>query len=116
SDIFFQEKFMLNGIDIKIRMIRGKDEFCLMTKDDVAYKLNIVSASLFVKNIETVTHTDWVPHIKSGKFTAPAPRSVRSTRLKSSDLFAFHRGLGHVECQRFRVFFTYSIHWIEAFE
>ncbi len=37
SDIFFQEKLMLNGVDIKIRMIRGKDEFCLMSDD--AYKL-----------------------------------------------------------------------------
>ncbi|XP_058606803.1 uncharacterized protein F54H12.2-like [Onychostoma macrolepis] len=51
SNIFFQQKLILNGIDIKIRMIRGKDEFCLMTDDDVAYKLNIVSASLFVKKV-----------------------------------------------------------------
>ncbi|XP_058632031.1 uncharacterized protein F54H12.2-like [Onychostoma macrolepis] len=51
SDIFFQEKLMLNGVDIKIRMIRGKDEFCLMSGEDVAYKLNIVSASLFVKKV-----------------------------------------------------------------
>ncbi len=36
SDIFFQEKFMLNGIDIKIRMTRGKDEFCLMRDDAIA--------------------------------------------------------------------------------
>ncbi len=40
---------MLNGVDIKIRMTRGKDEFCLMRDDGIAYKLNIVSASLFVK-------------------------------------------------------------------
>ncbi|XP_048064833.1 uncharacterized protein F54H12.2-like [Megalobrama amblycephala] len=45
SDIFFQEKLMLNGIDIKLRMIRAKDEFCLMRDGDVAYKLNIMSAS-----------------------------------------------------------------------
>lgn len=51
SDIFFQEKLMLNGVDIKIRMTRGKDEFCLMRSDAVAYKLNIVSASLFVKKV-----------------------------------------------------------------
>ncbi len=49
SDIFFQEKLMLNGVNIKIRMIRGKDEFCLMSDD--AYKLNIVSASLLVKKV-----------------------------------------------------------------
>ncbi|XP_073673531.1 uncharacterized protein F54H12.2-like [Garra rufa] len=51
SDIFFQEKLMLNGVDVKIRMIRGKDEFCLMKSGDDAYKLNIVSASLFVKKV-----------------------------------------------------------------
>ncbi len=42
---------MLNGVDIKIRMTRGKDEFCLMRDDAIAYKLNIVSASLFVKKV-----------------------------------------------------------------
>ncbi|KAI2647385.1 hypothetical protein H4Q32_030010 [Labeo rohita] len=51
SDIFFQEKFILNGVDIKIRMIRAKNEFCLMRCDDIAYKLNIVSASLLVKKV-----------------------------------------------------------------
>ncbi len=51
SDIFFQEKLMINGVDIKIRLIQAKDEFCLMRADDVAYKLNIVSASLFVKKV-----------------------------------------------------------------
>ncbi len=42
---------MLNGVDIKIRMTRGKDKFCLMRDDAIAYKLNIVSASLFVKKV-----------------------------------------------------------------
>ncbi len=41
----------INGVDIKIRMTRGKDEFCLMRDDAIAYKLNIVSASLFVKKV-----------------------------------------------------------------
>ncbi|KAI7799286.1 hypothetical protein IRJ41_024918 [Triplophysa rosa] len=51
SDIFFQEKLMLNGVDIKIQMTRGKDEFCLMRSDNTAYKLKILSASLFVKKV-----------------------------------------------------------------
>lgn len=51
SDIFFQEKLMLNGVDIKIRMTRGKDEFCLMRSNAAAYKLKILSASLFVKKV-----------------------------------------------------------------
>ncbi|XP_039525756.1 uncharacterized protein F54H12.2-like [Pimephales promelas] len=51
SDLFFQEKLLLNGVDVKIRMTRAKDEFCLMRCDDVDYKINIVSASLFVKKV-----------------------------------------------------------------
>ncbi|XP_065126020.1 uncharacterized protein F54H12.2-like [Paramisgurnus dabryanus] len=51
SDIFFQEKLMLNGVDIKIRMTRAKDEFCLMRNDNINYRINIVSASLFVKKV-----------------------------------------------------------------
>ncbi|KAL2104347.1 hypothetical protein ACEWY4_001215 [Coilia grayii] len=51
SDIFFQEKLMLNGLDIKLRLSRAKDEFCLMRNDAVNYKVHIVSASLFVKKV-----------------------------------------------------------------
>ncbi|KAL1268826.1 hypothetical protein QQF64_034189 [Cirrhinus molitorella] len=30
---------------------KGKDDFCLMTDEDTAYKLNILSASLFIKKV-----------------------------------------------------------------
>ncbi|KAL2078836.1 hypothetical protein ACEWY4_024580 [Coilia grayii] len=51
SDIFFQEKLILNGVDVKIRLSRAKDEFCLMRGDAVAYKLQLLAASLFVKKV-----------------------------------------------------------------
>jgi len=37
-------------------MIRAKDEFFLMKCNDVAYKLNILSASLFIKKVTTSLH------------------------------------------------------------
>ncbi|XP_062980760.1 uncharacterized protein F54H12.2-like [Elgaria multicarinata webbii] len=52
SDLFFQEKLLLNGVDVKIKLTRSKDAFCLMS--DVAdrpFKLQIVAASLFVKKV-----------------------------------------------------------------
>ena len=49
SDIFFQEKLMLNNVDIRIRLTRAKDEFCLMRGGNVGYKIKMLSASLFVK-------------------------------------------------------------------
>lgn len=51
SDMFFQEKLLLNGVDVKIRLTRAKDEFCLMRGDNVNYQLHILSASLFVKKV-----------------------------------------------------------------
>ena len=30
ADLFFQERFMLNEVDVKIKPIRSRDTFCLM--------------------------------------------------------------------------------------
>ncbi|XP_050791558.1 uncharacterized protein F54H12.2-like [Gopherus flavomarginatus] len=49
SDLFFQEKLLLNGVDVKIKLTRSKDAFCLMGSAAEGFKLRIVSASLFVK-------------------------------------------------------------------
>ncbi|XP_078030988.1 uncharacterized protein F54H12.2-like [Epinephelus lanceolatus] len=51
SDLFFQEKLLLNGIDISLKFIRSKDEFALMTAQNNQYAVKIVSASLFVKKV-----------------------------------------------------------------
>jgi hypothetical protein len=31
SDIFFQERLLLNSVDLRIKLTRAKDEFCLMS-------------------------------------------------------------------------------------
>ncbi|XP_050795729.1 uncharacterized protein F54H12.2-like [Gopherus flavomarginatus] len=51
SDLFFQEKLLLNGVDVKIKLTRSKDAFCLMGSAAEGFKLRIVSASLFVKKV-----------------------------------------------------------------
>ena len=51
SDIFFQEKLVLSGVDVKIRMTQSKEEFCLTRSDAVAYKISILTASLLVKKV-----------------------------------------------------------------
>lgn len=51
SDIFFQDKLLLNGVDLKIKMVRSKDEFCLMKEGARDYTLKLLSASLFVKKV-----------------------------------------------------------------
>ncbi|XP_060094785.1 uncharacterized protein F54H12.2-like [Heteronotia binoei] len=52
SDLFFQEKLLLNGVDVKIQVTCSKDAFCLMADDlNRGCKLNILSASLFIKKV-----------------------------------------------------------------
>ena len=50
ADIFFQERYMLNEVGTKIKLIRSKDAFCLMGA--VACKVMIVHASLFVRKVK----------------------------------------------------------------
>nr|XP_048682074.1 uncharacterized protein F54H12.2-like [Caretta caretta] len=52
SDLFFQEKLLLNGVDVKIKLTRSKDPFCLMGSGTEGFKLRILSASLFVKKVQ----------------------------------------------------------------
>ncbi|XP_027674070.2 uncharacterized protein F54H12.2-like [Chelonia mydas] len=51
SDLFFQEKLLLNRLDVKIKLTRTKDAFCLLGSAAEGFKLHIVSASLFVKKV-----------------------------------------------------------------
>ena len=53
SDLFNQEKLILNGVDLMVKLHRHKPEFCLLSADVApAYKIIIVDAILYVKKIE----------------------------------------------------------------
>ncbi|XP_075784913.1 uncharacterized protein F54H12.2-like [Pelodiscus sinensis] len=53
SDLFFQEKLLLNGVDLKIKLTRSKDAFCLMSGNAAEnYKVHIILAALFVKRVK----------------------------------------------------------------
>ena len=53
SDIFFQNKYLLNGVNMKIKLIRSKAEFCLVSSaQDPDYKVQILEATLFVRRMK----------------------------------------------------------------
>jgi len=52
ADIFFQDRYMLNEVGVKIKLIRSKDAFCLM--GDANYKAKIMHASLFVRKVKVM--------------------------------------------------------------
>ena len=50
SDIFFQDRYMLNEVNVKVRLVRNKDSFCLMSGEtNPSYKVKLISAVLLVR-------------------------------------------------------------------
>lgn len=55
GDIFNQPKLILNGLDLKIKLTRNKDSFCLMSAEQDQCKIQIVQAALFIKRVQVST-------------------------------------------------------------
>ncbi len=74
GDLFFQDKHLINEVDLKIKLIPSSDAFCLMASGDApAFKIKIVDASLFVRRV-TVSSAVMLGHIKAlEKGTAKYP-------------------------------------------
>lgn len=50
-DIFNQERFLINGVEMRLRLVRTSNAFCLMTSSK-EYKIRIVEASLLVRRVK----------------------------------------------------------------
>jgi hypothetical protein len=50
-DLFCQEKYLLNHVDLKIKLRRSRDVFALMADAD-NYKIKIKDLALFVRNVQ----------------------------------------------------------------
>jgi len=52
-DIFNQDKMLINGVEMRLRLVRSKDEFCLMdASDDGKFKVHITDATLLVRRVK----------------------------------------------------------------
>ncbi|KAL6417001.1 hypothetical protein ACFW04_014712 [Cataglyphis niger] len=48
-DVFNQDKFLINGVEVRLRLVRSKDSFCLMDSNGTSSKIHILNASLLVR-------------------------------------------------------------------
>uniref|UniRef100_A0ABD2XIS4 Uncharacterized protein n=1 Tax=Trichogramma kaykai TaxID=54128 RepID=A0ABD2XIS4_9HYME len=49
-DVFNQDKMLINGVEMRVRLVRSKDAFCLMdSSPDARFRVNIEEASLIVR-------------------------------------------------------------------
>lgn len=52
SDIFFQDKLMLNSVDLKVKLTPSISDFCLLSSNAQGnYKVSIIHASLLVRKV-----------------------------------------------------------------
>lgn len=51
-DIMNQDRFLINGVEVRLRLVRSKDAFCLMNASDTAYSVNISEATLLVRRVK----------------------------------------------------------------
>ncbi|MCP4053775.1 MAG: hypothetical protein GY739_12070 [Mesoflavibacter sp.] len=57
TDLGFQEKLLLNHMDIKLTLYRNSDNFCLITGDggNLDYKIQVVNMSWFVRKVKLLS-------------------------------------------------------------
>jgi len=65
SDMFFQEKFLPSDVGIRLRLVRNKNAFCLMSDvAQAAFKIKIHDCKLFVRKIK-LSPSVFVAHAKA---------------------------------------------------
>lgn len=89
GDLFNQEKFLLNGVEMRVRLIRSRDAFSLMSKAN-GYKVNIVEANLLVRKVK-INPSVLVAHSKTLALTT-AKYPITKVDVKSITLPAGIQG------------------------
>ena len=82
SDILFQDRYMLNEVKVKVRLVRNKDSFFLMSGEaNPSYKVKLISAVLLVRKVQ-LSPSVFLAHAKAlecGLAKYPIKRVVRKT-------------------------------------
>lgn len=86
-DLFMQERLMLDGVPIKIKLQRSKDAFSLMSSNDQAnrlYKIKIVGCKLIVRKVR-LNPSVYIAHMKTLE-TGNAKFPIRRVVCKSNTI------------------------------
>ena len=91
ADIFFQERYMLNEVNARIKLVRSKDAFCLM--GDADNRVKIMHASLFVRKVKLMPSV-FLAHARAlERGTAKYP--IRRVVCKSFTIPQQYRDVNH---------------------
>ena len=88
ADIFFQSRYMLNEVNLKIKLTRSKDSFCLMSNEAEQYKIKILSAVMRIRKVK-ISPSVYLAHAKVLE-TAMAKYPIKRVICKTFTVPAGH--------------------------
>ena len=92
ADIFFQGRYLLNEVNVKIKMIRSRDAFCLMGGAQ-QFKVMIESAILYVRKVK-LSPSVFLAHAKALE-SSTAKYPLRRVTCKTITIPAGHFDISH---------------------
>ena len=63
ADIFFQDRYLLNEVNVKIKLTRSKTNFCLMSQN-AGPKIQILNAALYARKVKLLSSV-YLAHAKA---------------------------------------------------
>ena len=86
SDIFFQKRYILNGVDLKLKLVKNSNPFVLMAAANADYKLKVTAASFFVRKVK-INNGIQLNHIEMlDKKLQPAVYPLRRVEMKTCNI------------------------------
>lgn len=83
SDMFFQNQYLLNGVDLRIKLLRNTDTLVLMAATNSDFKVKIENASLFIRKVK-INNGIYLKHLESlDKQLRPAIYPIRRVHMKT---------------------------------
>ena len=81
SDLFFQNKYILSDVGMRIKLVRNKDAFCLMAAAAATFEVKILECKLYVRKVK-ISPSVFIAHNKAlegGNAKYPIRRAVCKT-------------------------------------
>jgi hypothetical protein len=93
TDICFQDRYMLNEVNAKIKLIRSQDAFCLMATGAQQFKVVVTEASLLVRKVK-ISPSVYLAHAKTLE-NGTAKYPIRRVICKSFTIPAGYLDVSH---------------------
>lgn len=83
TDISLQGRYILNGVDIELRLVRNPDALCLMGAADSKFRIKITEASFFVRKVKLSSNIQLKNIRKLDTENKPALYPISRTEVRS---------------------------------